>query len=573
MKKFIFQSLFSIALIVFSFSCASRPKVEVVDNTFETKIINNSHFVVSVEGEEIAPANSILHKFPLHDSAMYDGQKFLYKIPVTDKIFYEKTEKIQIVNNQKELKLKNPVSNDRESYIVIKNNSDSSLQLSNGIGTYFSCVTNGCVNSLDCQKDMYIKANASVACEILGKTHLFLETKKEKYDLLGKIKRLDGYIYTFVFDGTFVTLQDARPLVKIGENSWSVRLEPKSSVQKIISSENGDSFFYINNFVGENKNGAAFRMAEIVCLKNDGSEKWRTRLEIQNGNVFLYDIKTCDENIFSVGQNEATAFSALYSSEGKQLDFVEFDSAYTFDSAVKCDKNAFLIIGMTEKNPVIVKAFVEKNKIRYENIPVKSEKFDSSIAQTVPFYDENEKLTYFFCNRQNEEGETLPTVAYRLEKDGSLLEIPLKDSIQFVSSVCKCGDSILIAGESVSETNSSALILKLNLSQNETQIFFQDKNPYSYISAMKTNEIFDDLVIAGAYGAKESSGLGGTAFLIGLNKTTGKEIWNSEYKDANLILEFVPCKDYGFVGVFADIKDDSVKTKKIIRANATGKYK
>ena len=427
---------------------------------------------------------------------------------------------------------------------------------------------------------MYIKPNSEAVYEIGDKTHLFLETKKEKYDLMGKIKKQIGYIYTFQFDGTSVILEDARPLVKIGEQSWSVKLDEKSSVKKLISSKNGDFFYYIDNFIDKNENSALFRMASLDCLKADGGKNWTTPLNARNGDLTLYDMAVCENDTFLVGQktNQSGeyAFSALYSETGKQLDTKEFVGASSFDALAKLSENSFLIVGNDEtENPILLKATINENKIHYEQISFHSEKLDSEIYQIVPFFDESENAIYLFCNRQNEEGDTLPSSAYQLCADGKLNNVPLDSKIQSVSSACKIGDSILLGGETVSSTNSSAIALKLNPNDKITQILYQDENPYSYISKMNFNPKTNALVVSGTINAKTSSGSGGRPFILALNSETGKEIWKTVYPDeeGNLILDFVPCDDYGFVELFCDVADDSLLSKKIIRANATGKYK
>ena len=59
----------------------------VVDNTFTATIINNSRFIISIDGKRIAPTNTAENAFPLHDSELYDGWFVNYTIPLTSSVF------------------------------------------------------------------------------------------------------------------------------------------------------------------------------------------------------------------------------------------------------------------------------------------------------------------------------------------------------------------------------------------------------------------------------------------------------------------------------------------------------
>ena len=86
MKKVAFCFSVYIFSLVLLTACATaknsvHQKNTYIDNCFETLIKNNSGFDIEVDGSTVSAKSSVAHKFPLHDSALYDGWEVLYKIP------------------------------------------------------------------------------------------------------------------------------------------------------------------------------------------------------------------------------------------------------------------------------------------------------------------------------------------------------------------------------------------------------------------------------------------------------------------------------------------------------------
>ena len=105
--------IFSLVLVT---ACATAkksayPKNAYIDNCFETLIKNNSGFDIEIDGTSVFAKSSLTHKFPLHDSALYDGWEVVYKIPFTEKTFFYLPNKIAVTDNQSELRIENPVEN------------------------------------------------------------------------------------------------------------------------------------------------------------------------------------------------------------------------------------------------------------------------------------------------------------------------------------------------------------------------------------------------------------------------------------------------------------------------------
>ena len=61
---------------------------QIVDNTFQTTIVNNSLFTVKIDEKIIKKSESIKNSFPLRKSQLYDGWFVNYTIPLSDDIFY-----------------------------------------------------------------------------------------------------------------------------------------------------------------------------------------------------------------------------------------------------------------------------------------------------------------------------------------------------------------------------------------------------------------------------------------------------------------------------------------------------
>ena len=152
MKKVAFCCTIYIFSLVLLTACTSAKnsafkKKAYIDNCFETLVKNNSGFDIEIDGTALPAKSSLTHKFPLHDSALYDGWEVLYKIPFTENTFLYLPNKIAVTDNQSELLIEKPVENHNlDNYLILKNNSKVSVQISNGI-SLLPCFLKGQVNS------------------------------------------------------------------------------------------------------------------------------------------------------------------------------------------------------------------------------------------------------------------------------------------------------------------------------------------------------------------------------------------------------------------------------------------
>ena len=221
MKKIIFIYNIYIFSLVLLAACATAKnsvyqKNTYIDNCFETLIKNNSGFDIEVDGSTVSAKSSVAHKFPLHDSALYDGWEVLYKIPFTKDIFFYLRNKIVIADNQSELLIENPVENQSlDNYLILKNNSKISVQISNGI-SLLPCFLSGQVNSRNSNSEYYISSGNVVVLRIPSdNTKLFVQEGNKKSSSwkipLSKNNKA-GFVYTYTFYGEKVVFEDARPI-------------------------------------------------------------------------------------------------------------------------------------------------------------------------------------------------------------------------------------------------------------------------------------------------------------------------------------------------------------------------
>lgn len=327
MKRITFACSIYIFSLVLLTACATAKnsayqKNTYIDNCFETLIKNNSSFDIEIDGTKVSAKSSLAHKFPLHNSALYDGWEVLYKIPFTNNIFFYLRNKIAITDNQSELLIGKPIENQSfDNYLILKNNSKISVQISNGI-SLLPCFLNGQVNSKNSNPEYYISSGNIAALKVPSdNTKLFVQ-EGNKMSSSWKIplskKNRAGFVYTYTFDGEKVVFEDARSIVKVNEPLWNKDYSD-TALLKAFGSKNENTIFCIGNKIEEDKNKNKFWSAYFGCFENTGTKKWDSGFSEKNADNKIYDGVLLENKIVCVGQsmNEKSESALLIAVDSK----------------------------------------------------------------------------------------------------------------------------------------------------------------------------------------------------------------------------------------------------------------
>ncbi|MGP1594579.1 MAG: hypothetical protein ACTTH8_04960 [Treponema sp.] len=564
--------------------------LEKINNTFAADIQNTSFFTVRIDNETVEQGQSVKHSFPLHDSDLYDGWGVHYNIPLTQSVFYEHKEKIQITDRQQTIVIANPVQNERvtETYIIVKNASQQSIQITNGLGTIFACCLDGCINSREAKPEYNTAPDKTVVYEILKPLEALASIKvcvsvgRTNYPLTDNTRFHPGYVYTYIFDGKQVVKEDERPLLTMNEPLWS-KPYTSTEIAAVFSGEDKKDCYVLGKENKKDQYGVQYEAAYISCINSKGSEKWQhVFTETGSDASFYAGVVLHNGAVLAVGSHTKNTHSGLivqYAQDGTVVQSQKVECFAVFDSVIKKDEQNFLLTGFAANGSFLTaKLAIENNRLQCipHTYPIPLSR-NEAVSKAIPFYDEQSKMLFLFCNLIDWETEQiLPAMVCTISEDGTSNRISLQNTVQTVSSVVRDSTGLFyIGGETVIQEQSTAAVVCFDYTQKNAEVFYTDGFPYSYITAVNLNEKSNELIISGTVNAADSFGNGGTPFMKSFDTGSGKELWKTihQNKKYELLSSFVPCADYGFIAAYSAISEDGNYTAPtcVLRLNAVGK--
>lgn len=575
MKRITFACSIYIFSLVLLTACATAKnsayqKNTYIDNCFETLIKNNSSFDIEIDGTKVSAKSSLAHKFPLHNSALYDGWEVLYKIPFTNNIFFYLRNKIAITDNQSELLIGKPIENQSfDNYLILKNNSKISVQISNGI-SLLPCFLSGQVNSRNSNSEYYISSGNVAALRIPSdNTKLFVQEGNKKSSSwkipLSKNNKA-GFVYTYTFDGEKVVFEDARPIMKINEPLWNKGYYD-TALLKSFGSKNENSIFCIGNKIEEDKNRNKFWGTYFGCFENTGIQKWESSFSEKKADNKIYDGVLLENKIVCVGQsmNEKSESALLIAVDSKNghIESFKIPELSGFFSVSLCEENSILAAGFDCAYSVtVLKISFENDRPIFSVVPLELPIAESNLVNyALCLYDSESDKFFLFCNRQNENGEVLSSILYQFSYDGKLVaKEDFTESIKSVSCMVQNKNGEIFAGaETFGTEKASAVVIKLLPNGNWTY-FYRNEKPSSFITSVCLSENDGFIAVSGVQNASDSYGHSGNSFFVGMDSNSAERLWFTEYEKKHdmLLTNFSLVPEYGFAGIFCYTDENGV---------------
>lgn len=574
MKRITFACSIYIFSLVLLTACATAKnsayqKNTYIDNCFETLIKNNSSFDIEIDGTKVSAKSSLAHKFPLHNSALYDGWEVLYKIPFTNNIFFYLRNKIAITDNQSELLIGKPIENQSfDNYLILKNNSKISVQISNGI-SLLPCFLNGQVNSKNSNPEYYISSGNIAALKVPSdNTKLFVQ-EGNKMSSSWKIplskKNRAGFVYTYTFDGEKVVFEDARSIVKVNEPLWNKDYSD-TALLKAFGSKNENTIFCIGNKIEEVKNKNKFWSACFGCFENTGTKKWESNFSEKNADNKIYDGVLLENKIICVGQSmnekSETGIVLFADSKNGHIEPFKIPEVSGLFSISSFESNVLAAGFDSAGSLTVLKISFENDRPIFSLVPLELPIAESNLVNhALCLYDTECEKIILLCNRQNENGEVLSSILYQFSYDGKLtLKEDFEKSIKSVSCMVqnKNGE-IFVGAETFGTENTSAVVIKVLPNGNWTY-FYRNENPSSFITSVCLSENEDFIVLSGVQNASDSYGHNGKSFFAGMDSNSAEKLWFTEYekKQDMLLTNFSLVPEYGFAGIFCYTDESGV---------------
>ena len=553
-------------LIVCTFIFYGQTNSNIVNNTFSTHISNTSRYDIEIENKLIAPGKSDEHILPLHDATLYDSVLILYRIPLTEKIYYDYKSKIQIANEQDSVIIDNPTENNLyESYIIINNISKQPIQVSNGISTFYSCCIDGKINGRDDEKteDMYILPNSKAVLDGTRSNRLCVVYGKNVFDLFMNIEPEKGYIYTFEFDGESVKLKDYRPILKIGEPTWEIPVT-NSQIVKFIRFNEYTQNTYI---VGEDTTNSEKSQCFIQVVDNQGNiVKYDTE---EFANCVFTDIIFYKDSLIVAAQNkdlQTPPFLIEFDNTGKRTGLLsDFSDLSSIDALYKVNEEQFYISGTSSgKDKIIILP------VKYGNNLLREKKLFELSCDLNPknyksCYDKLNNSIWYAINYESVDSEIYKVDLSAVTND----KISLTEFFSKITGIVHDNmNSLYVSGQDDTGLTVVAKVTRKNDSEQFVSEKVYNFNRGTEITGIHiSNDI--ELVVCGSENTSSLIRSTTTPFMQAISLKDSTSLWKQQYsKEYSTVNYFVPCTDYGYM-VF--LEGMSSNASCLMRVNSVGK--
>ncbi|GHT84666.1 hypothetical protein FACS1894137_07990 [Spirochaetia bacterium] len=563
-------------------ACASINTATVSDDRgsqIEVTIINKTFFDVEIiDDKRIIPKNSeksIL--LPRHSDELNDGYRINYRVQLLGdiSITMPRSENIIIKNDQTAAVIESPDFTSKTSYLIVRNDSNQTIRLKKdtAIPEYFNPRI-----KLEPEKELGspdIGPNKqSLYDEIKhGNNDFLIEADQYKTIPFSLNNVAPGFIYEYTFDGKQVSLTDERPLVCVGEPTWSRNLEGAGlPVFAEYADRSIKAAIPVNNGV------------DFITLGAMGEEINKKTVKEHGGNVVLSAILKTDESSYLVtGYDTRSSRQFLVKQtfddkiRGSSMAFPTRMEGYKLNTVVSKEGNSYLVVGTVDDS-----AYMREIEDRGESRISVWELWAGDInknwktAQTAAYNTKNN--TYIISGRYDDihpvSGKQNAYIGFVDGTTGKIKnDIILKDSI-INQVLCDSIGDVYVAGQESRDGIWYAVIQKYNSDGK--------KYPWQQAKEVEKNSLYrcavldeenGQIVLGGAMNA-DRNGNKGTPFLQGVDIANGNELWieaiSPVSKELNLVTGLQRAKGYGFI---AALYGTNGKNNLFIlsRLNATGK--
>ncbi|MBR6296251.1 MAG: leucine-rich repeat protein [Treponema sp.] len=526
---------------------------------FNSEIINKSYYTIEIDGDVIPSMGKKTHSFPLRNADLYDGWNFTYKIPLTEKVYYEHTDKIHIVNHQKNVLIENPIDvNDSGSFIVLRNSSSTPILMTNGLGTYLKPFEEGCINRNEWNSQTtYILPESTVVYKFSGERRISIEdTEKHIYNVIDEENIKRGYIYIFEFLQNAVTRKDARPIIKLLEPTWEFPLKEDTLISDMCYDQINQKIF----FVGEESGKPLIQALDpkMSISRFDTEEFFDckfTNLMIQDKYIYITGEK---------GTN-SQSFILKYTKDGEKIgQALYLDEHEKISDTIQINKDTFAVTTIKNDGLSGTLTYIKDGKkmTRQEDIfELKPENTDDIILSLKILFDNEHGYIWLAVNYENSYSKI-----YRINtSDRSLLEIESEINLFEINKLIQDqNSSIYVIGVKDNSKNTILKIQNTSTISIEEYYTIQDKGIKIYDACISNNYEF---IFCG--GMEKTSITQQLAPLIrSINLTTTDISWENTFSNTNGNIRLIATNtEYGFISLLESIKENKFT---IIRLNDCG---
>ncbi|GBU28669.1 hypothetical protein R84B8_02229 [Treponema sp. R8-4-B8] len=424
----------------------------------------------------------------------------------------------------------------------------------------------------------------------INETMIFRENPRDLQNLrlnpvnisFGEMAYQAGFIYSFVFEESGVTLTDARPLHRAGENAWAKIIPNAAGPMRLVTSDNEICLF-------------ASTDKEIIRNIYDSSGNAKGSVSARDS----FDIRftsSAGDGFFTAGFEELAngdhkPIARIYDKNGAIKSILEPSvkrdcrSAYYTTAAQKDNVNWLLAGGGAENSTQGYKAYARQVRDEGSRLTVLWELTGSDFdGKASGVKCGNITAAVYAKNSWIVSGEILsfdllgnPVKASyiaEISNDGKIQKIDASfKNMTFNKIVTDSNGSCYLAGDEQIGNESYAILVKYGPN---VKLVVSQPASHSYYQDALFDASYNRIILTGTLRAKNEAGNGGVPFIDAVDVEKGSLLWREELSDAlldktALVTAIKPAPDYGFVITLSGVNDYYDKPYMIARINSYGK--
>jgi hypothetical protein len=566
-------------------ACASQKTPQAVEGpklaanaSFVVKVINHTFFDIEIltESRVIPHGDEREISLPVQSNIVTEGYQISYRVKLAEGVI--KTipgDHIIIKPGQDRVVIEIPQFSYNESYVTVLNNSSQPIRVRRTNSSIYR-------NNIEETRAEFPTGSRNVYLADLISSSI--ATAQDELFPIPLDHVSPGFIYEFVFDGANVSLTDARPLHRIGEQGWAKTVADANYPPALVQGGDGQAI----TFLAAGENGATL----YSLPQNSTAWEAHTRQDISTDTTVL--MRTKDERLLLVGYqyngDTYIPFVQKQSVDGKvqwqapASTRQDSRSAYLLAAAEKGD-DTWLVAGGADtgvNSSDAYRAYIRE--IRDTGVGVESVwelgpgDFDSRCgAVECAVYDTQYKVWRvagkLLPNARNIQGAYICTVA-----DGKILSTDMNFEHFSFYKICADNNGYYLIGEE-QKPNGEVYAVALYYDAAGKRVWQQTSQlkSYSYYQDALVDSENKQLVLAGTMSAGNDMGKGGTPFIQGINPENGTQLWLQElndpaFRNAALVYQMIKAPDYGYILSLTGMADDFYdKPFVVARVNARGR--
>ncbi|MDL2229168.1 hypothetical protein LJC14_02850, partial [Treponema sp. OttesenSCG-928-L16] len=397
--------------------------------------------------------------------------------------------------------------------------------------------------------------------------------------------------YYFTFDGSSVTLTDARPLHRIGETTWSREIRGN---RPPVFVENGDRSINVVSSTGSGNSFIILDSAgkEITSKSGNTGAAGRTR-----SIASMYPMTGNNHLVIGFDHEQRSLYHSILEKRSEDdvliwsLPAAEYgDRQYgSWRCAIQKDENTWLVAGLAADygdagddfyRPYIIKIrdHGDSAELLWELGP-DSFLYDWYRVRSAAYNPVSDRYLVIGDTPNPQLGKDYhgqgSFVAF-ISDSGQLLDSLTINNATFNTVVCDANGNFYLIGEEMRQGRVYAVIRKFDADGNSLKFETKPLSAHSYYECAVFDETSGLLVLGGTYGAETVEGSRGTSFIQGIDAASGEERWienlSAVSRNVRLVTALQKAVDYGYLISLCGVENRNYAEPFIIaRLNSQGR--